>query len=174
MIVRDETPADIPVIGALTAEAFAPMAYSDGTETAIIERLRAAGALAISLVAEEGGEVVGHVAFSPVTILGEGEGGDVGQGQRQAWYGLGPISVRPARQRSGIGSTLVRAGLERLRALDAGGCVLAGDPAYYGRFGFATDPAFTSPGIPHEYFMRVAFSPVYAGGTVTYHPAFFG
>ena len=81
MIVRDETPADIPVIGALTAEAFAPMAYSDGTETAIIERLRAAGALTISLVAEEGGEVVGHVAFSPVTILGEG-GGDVGQGQR--------------------------------------------------------------------------------------------
>ena len=172
MIIRDETPADVAAIGTLTADAFAPMVYSDGTEPAIIERLRAASALTFSLVADEDGEVVGHVAFSPVTISGEGEG--QGGGQGKGWYGLGPISVRPSRQRSGIGSTLVRTGLERLRTLDAKGCVLAGNPAYYGRFGFAADPAFASPGIPHEYFMRVAFSSVYAGGTVTYHPAFYG
>ncbi len=166
MIIRDETAADVPAIGALTAEAFATMPYSDGSEPAIIARLRAAGALTFSLVAEEGGEVIGHVAFSPVSVSGEGEDG--------GWYGLGPIAVQPSRQRSGIGSALVRAGLARLKEVGARGCVLAGDPSYYGRFGFACDPAFTSPGIPHEYFMRVVFSPVYAGGTVTYHPAFFG
>lgn len=198
MIIREETPADVDVIRRLTEEAFATMAYSDGTEPAIIERLRAAGALTFSLVAEEGGKVVGHVAFSPVTIAVPGMGqandgrandGRAGHGQVSAdhghghghqgiledgWYGLGPISVWPARQRAGIGSALVREGLSRLRGIGAKGCVLAGDPGYYARFGFATDPAFASPGIPHEYFMRVALSPVYAGGTVTYHPAFYG
>lgn len=164
MIIRDETPADVEAIGALTAEAFATMPYSDGSEPAIIVRLRAVGALTFSLVAEEDGVIIGHVAFSPVTISRE-DG---------AWFGLGPISVAPARQRAGVGSALVRAGLERLRQIGAKGCVLAGDPGYYGRFGFACDPTFTSPGIPHEYFMRLALSPVYAGGTVTYHPAFFG
>lgn len=164
MIIRDETAADIEAIRALTTDAFADMPHSDGSEPTIIDRLRAAGALTLSLVAEEEGRVIGHIAFSPVSISGEAAG----------WYGLGPISVLPARQRGGIGSALVREGLARLRKLDAKGCVLAGDPAYYTRFGFSVDPAFTCPGIPQEYFMRLAFAPVYAGGTVAYHPAFYG
>ncbi|MBD9372265.1 N-acetyltransferase [Rhizobium sp. ARZ01] len=164
MIIRDETAADIEAIRTLTADAFADMPYSDGSEPAIIDRLRAANALTLSLVAEDGGTVIGHVAFSPVTISVEDAG----------WYGLGPISVLPPLQRGGIGSALVNEGLSRLRRLDAKGCVLAGNPDYYSRFGFAIDPGFTCPGIPQEYFMRLAFSPVYAGGTVTYHPAFYG
>ena len=164
MIIRDETAADVDAIRAVTAAAFAEMPYSDGSEPAIVERLRAAGALTLSLVAEDQGEIVGHVAFSPVTVSGQGEG----------WYGLGPISVLPARQRQGLGGALVREGLARLQKLAARGCVLAGDPAYYGRFGFSVDPAFTSAGIPQEYFMRLAFSPVYGGGAVAYHPVFYG
>src|SRR5690606_20299677 len=113
-------------VGALTAAAFAGVPYASGTEPAIIAALRAAGALRLSLVAAEGQELLGHVAFSPVIIGGRDRG----------WLGLGPLSVRPDRQRRGIGSALVRTGLERLRRDGAGGCVLLGDPAYYRRFGF--------------------------------------
>lgn len=164
MIIRDEAAADIESIRTLTTDAFADMPHSVGSEPAIIDRLRAAAALTLSLVAEDEGIVIGHVAFSVVRISGEEAG----------WYGLGPISVLPARQGQGIGSALVNEGLARLRKLDAKGCVLAGNPAYYTRFGFSVDPAFTYPGIPPEYFMRLAFSPVYAGGMVAYHPAFYG
>lgn len=108
--------------------------------------------------------IVGHVAFSPVTVS-DGSAG---------WYGLGPISVDPARQGEGIGGRLIGEGLQRLRALGATGCVLLGDPAYYTRFGFAADPKLVLDGVPPEYFMRVAFSPVYGEGTVSYHPAFYG
>ncbi|QRM55524.1 N-acetyltransferase [Sinorhizobium sp. BG8] len=164
MIIRTERPADIAPIHALTAAAFAGHPYSSGTEPFIIDRLREADALTLSLVAEIDGEIVGHVAFSPVAI----------DGKHRGWYGLGPLSVAPARQRQGIGSALVEEGLSRLRADGAEGCVLAGNPAYYERFGFANDPAFTYPGVPPQYFMRVAFSPIYEGGEVSYHPGFDG
>jgi putative acetyltransferase len=164
MIVRPEQPTDIDAIRTLTETAFRTAPHADGTEHVIIDRLRAAGVLTLSLVAEVDGMIVGHVAFSPVTVSdGSAE-----------WYGRGPISVDPGRQGSGIGSRLVREGLDRLKALGAAGCVLLGDPAYYGRFGFEPDPKFTLDGVPPEYFMRVAFSPVYGGGTVSYHPGFYG
>ena len=164
MIIRDERPEDVDAIHALTARAFAGMPYSDGTEPAIVDRLRIAGALTLSLVAEMDGSVVGHVALSPVAIS-DGS---------MDWFGLGPISVEPPHQREGIGSALVDAGLSRLKALGARGCVLVGNPDYYGRFGFSTGPALTYDGAPPEYFMHVAFSPVYATGGVSYHPAFYG
>lgn len=63
MLIRDETPEDIDAIHDLTSTAFKPMPYSDGTEAEIVRRLRAAGDLKISLVAEQGGEILGHVAF---------------------------------------------------------------------------------------------------------------
>ena len=69
---------------------------------------------------------------------------------------------------------LIGEGLQRLKALGAAGCVLLGDPAYYSRFGFVADPKLTLDGVPPEYFMRVAFSPVYGEGTVSYHPGFYG
>ena len=164
MIVRTERAGDIDAIRTLTEAAFKTAPHADGTEHLIIDRLRAAGALTLSLVAEADGAVVGHVAFSPVTVS-DGSAG---------WYGLGPISVDPARQGEGIGGKLIREGLERLKAIGAVGCVLLGDPAYYSRFGFAPDPKLTLDGVPPEYFMRVAFSSVYGEGTVSYHPAFYG
>lgn len=164
MIVRPEQPADIDAIRTLTETAFRTAPHAGGTEPIIIDRLRAAGALTLSLVAALDGVIVGHVAFSPVTVSDGGAG----------WYGLGPISVDPAQQGKGIGGRLVREGLQQLKALGATGCVLLGDPAYYGRFGFETDSKLTLDGVPPEYFMRVAFSPVYGGGTVSYHPGFYG
>jgi putative acetyltransferase len=164
IFLRPERPDDVDAIRTLTETAFRTAPHADGTEHLIIDRLRAAGALTLSLVVESDGVIVGHVAFSPVTVS-DGSAG---------WYGLGPISVDPARQGEGIGGRLVKDGLERLKALGAAGCVLLGDPAYYGRFGFAADPKLTLDGVPPDYFMRVAFSPVYGGGTVSYHPGFYG
>ena len=164
ILLRPERPDDADAIRALTETAFRTAPHADGTEHIIIDRLRTAGALTLSLVMEADGAIVGHVAFSPVTVS-DGSAG---------WYGLGPISVDPARQGEGIGGRLIGEGLQRLKALGATGCVLLGDPAYYTRFGFATDPKLVLDGVPPEYFMRVAFSPVYGEGTVSYHPAFYG
>ena len=164
MIVRTERAGDIDAIRSLTETAFKAAPHADGTEHVIIDRLRAAGALTLSLVAEADGAVVGHVAFSPVTVS-DGSAG---------WYGLGPISIDPARQGEGIGGKLIHEGLDRLKAIGATGCVLLGDPAYYSRFGFEPDVRLTLEGVPPEYFMRVAFSPVYGEGTVSYHPGFYG
>ena len=164
MQIRPEQPADTDAIRALTTEAFAAAPHSSGTEAAIVDGLRAAGALTLSLVAVQDGAIVGHVAFSPVTI----------DGAESGWFGLGPVSVRPDRQRGGIGSGLIREGLRRLRENGAGGSVLLGDPAYYGRFGFAADPALVLEGVPPEYFMRLAFDAEPPAGTVRYHAAFDG
>lgn len=164
IFLRPERPDDVNAIRALTETAFRTAPHADGTEHVIIDRLRAAGALTLSLVVESDGVIIGHVAFSPVTVS-DGSAN---------WYGLGPISVDPSRQGEGIGGRLIEEGLQRLKALGAAGCVLLGDPGYYGRFGFAADPKLTLDGVPPEYFMRVAFSPVYGGGTVSYHPGFYG
>ncbi|MBU2470604.1 MAG: N-acetyltransferase, partial [Proteobacteria bacterium] len=104
MIIRDETTADIQAIGEVTKAAFQTLAISQHTEQFIIAALRAADALTISLVAEIGGRVVGHVAFSPVSIS-DGS---------PDWYGLGPVSVLPELHSQGIGSALIREGLARL------------------------------------------------------------
>ncbi|WP_416797779.1 GNAT family N-acetyltransferase [Ciceribacter azotifigens] len=164
MILRPERPGDEAVIGAVTAAAFEGHPHSDGSEPRIIERLRAAGVLTLSLVAEEEGEVVGHVAFSPVTFSG-GE---------QGWFGLGPISVRPDRQGQGIGSNLVREGLRRLQEDGAMGCVLVGEPAYYQRFGFSTEHDLTTPGVPREYLLALPLNDPVPSGIVAFHPGFFG
>ena len=164
MMIRPERTDDVDAIRALTELAFRTAQHADGTEHLIIDRLRAAGALTLSLVAETNGTIVGHVAFSPVTLSDGTEG----------WYGLGPIAVDPDRQGAGVGGALVREGLAGLKAGRAAGCVLLGEPAYYGRFGFAPNPKLTLDGVPPEYFMALAFSPVYGGGTVSYHPGFYG
>ena len=143
--------------------AFAAMPYSQQTEAAIVEALRAAGALAVSLVAVEEDEVVGHVAFSPILIDGAPAPG---------WFGVGPLSARPDRQRSGVGSALMHAGLERIKALGARGCVVVGDPAYYRRFGFAASTSLTYPDLPAEYFQALRFALGPRSGTVAFHPAF--
>lgn len=162
-MIRAETPAHASAIRRVTDAAFAGAPHASGTEGAIVDALRAEGSLALSLVAEADGAVFGHVAFSPVTVAGA----DVG------WLGLGPLSVLPARQRTGVGAALVRDGLARIRAAGTRGCVVLGDPAYYRRFGFEPDPALTFEGVPAEYFMRLAFAEPAPAGPVVYRPAFY-
>jgi putative acetyltransferase len=162
VIIRQENDGDADAIHALTAEAFQGKPYSDGAEAHIVDALRAANALTISLVAEDYDEIVGHVAFSPVTI----------NGRPGRWYGLGPISVAPARQRRGIGTALIQAGLSRLRALGAAGCILLGDPAYYGRFGFVSDPSLLYRDVDSRYLQYLIFIGDAPAGEVAFHPAF--
>jgi len=162
MPITLERPGDAAAIRALTEAAFRDRPYSDQTEAGIIDALRAAGALTLSLVAIQDGVIVGHAAFSPVRITAAP--GD--------WYGLGPISVRPDRQRRGIGRALVRDGLERLKSLMAAGCVVLGDPAYYARFGFQADPELSHGDAPPGYLQRVVLEGPPPKGEVAYHPAF--
>ncbi len=160
--IRPEKAEDVEAIRQVTDAAFKLNPHSYGTEVAIIEALREAEALAISLVATMDGEVVGHVAFSPVTI----EEQDLG------WFGLGPVSTRPDLQGRGIGSALIREGLERLKRSEAAGCVLLGDPSFYQRFGFKNDAGLRYEGAPAEYFMSLNFRDAIPSGAVTFHQGF--
>ena len=160
--IREEHPNDINDIAALTEAAFRDAPHTSHTEQLIVEALRDAGKLAHSLVAVDGGQIVGHVALSPVT-LSSGETG---------WQGLGPISVQPDRQGQGVGSRLMKAALQRLRESGAAGCVLLGDPAYYTRFGFAAYPQLVLPGVPAEYFMALPFDGGVPHADVAYDAAF--
>jgi Predicted acetyltransferase len=160
--IRPERSEDFDAIRSLTTAAFKDMLYSSQTEAAIVDALRNAGALTISLVAVQGSDIVGHVAFSPVTINDEAQG----------WYGLGPVSVRPDQQRKGIGQALIHEGLNCLQRMNANGCVVLGDPGYYGRFGFKNDPQLRYADAPSEYFQCLAFTSPIPRGAVGYHPAF--
>jgi putative acetyltransferase len=162
MIIRDERPFDIDVITEITGAAFADCPHGKHTEQFIIHALRAAGSLSVSLVAEIDGSVVGHIAFSPVTI---------GR-QLCDWYGMGPVSVRPDCQGQGIGKSLVEAGLRRLRESGAKGCVLVGDPGYYERFGFRNLPELILEGVPPENFLGLPFEENTAPGVVAFHEGF--
>ncbi|MEQ8371447.1 MAG: N-acetyltransferase [Alphaproteobacteria bacterium] len=164
--IRPEAPGDAAAIRAVTAAAFAGMAHSDGTEPAIVDGLRAAGALTVSLVAVADGTIIGHAAFSSVTIDQAGDHGGRG------WLGLGPVSVAPGWQRRGTGSALVRAGLALCQESSAGGCVVLGEPAFYGRFGFRADPRLRLEGVPPAYFQMLAFGGDVPSGMVRFHPAF--
>jgi putative acetyltransferase len=160
--VRAEAPGEERAIHDVTEAAFATLDISDGSEPAIIDALRAAGALALSLVAEQDGEVVGHVAFSPVRMSDGSDG----------WYGLGPVSVLPARSRRGIGTALITAGLDQLRAAGASGVVLVGHPEYYPRFGFRNSDTLTCADGPPEAFFVLPFTGTVPRGSVHFHPAF--
>ncbi|GHG99004.1 GNAT family N-acetyltransferase [Pseudodonghicola xiamenensis] len=160
MQIRNECPDDRAIIGGITRAAFATHPFSQQTEAEIIDALRDAGALHLSLVAEEGQDILGHAAFSPVEIDGRPGG----------WYGLGPISVRPDRQRQGIGGALLREGLAQLKDQGAAGVVLVGDPAYYTRFGPL--PGLRFDGAPAHYFMGLVLNGPRATGSVTFHPGF--
>ena len=163
MNLRPETDADIPAIDRINLDAFLNHPYSHQTEHLIVRALRASGALTLSLVAEVDDQVLGHIAFSPALI----DGRDLG------WYTLGPVAVLPAFQRKGIGSSLVHAGLQDLRALRASGCLLVGDPNYYRRFGFQHAASLHVDDVPPEFFMCLAFHETIPHGLVTHHPAFF-
>lgn len=160
--IRPEQDGDEAVIHGLTEAAFRDMPFSDGDEQHLVDALRRDGDLALSLVAEHAERIVGHIAFSPVTIS-DGSGD---------WYGLGPVSVWPELHRQGIGSALVRRGIADMAAKGACGLVLLGSPNYYGRFDFLSDPALSYRGPPLEYFQYLVFKGDRPSGVVTYAAAF--
>lgn len=160
--IRDETGQDATSISELTALAFATLEISDHTEQYVVEALRAAKALTLSLVAEIDGRIVGHIAFSPITISDGAE----------SWYGLGPVSVLPEYQRTGIGKALIWEGLARLKSLGARGCCLVGHPEYYPKFGFKNFAGLVHEGVPPEAFFALSFDGSYPQGTVTFHKGF--
>lgn len=161
-LICDERPDDAGAIYDLTKLAFEDKSFSSKTEHLIVNSLRAADAMAVSLVAVADDRVLGHVAFSNVS-MSNAEG---------TWYVLGPVSVSPERQRQGIGAALIREGLSRVQQLGAAGCVLAGDPQYYIRFGFGHDPSVVLDQIPPEVSLVLRFRPTDDHGFVKFHPAF--
>lgn len=162
MLIRPECVDDVVAIDALTAEAFLSMPYSDGSESRIINDLRTDGDLTLSLVAIDEGEIVGHVAYSSVKI----------NGVSCNWFGLGPISVHPQRQSSGIGSKLIGEGIRVLTDWQANGIVLVGDPEYYNRFGFVADGSLTYLDIPNELVQWFLIKGEAPTGELTYCRAF--
>ena len=165
--LRHETPQDIATIESVTASAFLNAEHTEHNEHLIVNALRDAGALTLSLVALDdqhigAPHIVGHASISPVTISG-GESG---------WYGLAPVSVLPDFQGKGIGSALVKQILVELKSIGAAGCVVLGDPVFYSRFGFVADDSLVLPGVPAEYFQTLAFKGQVPVGTVEFHAAF--
>ena len=162
MIIRNETISDIEAISKVTIAAFQNLQISNHTEQFIINALRNANALTISLVAEIDGQVVGHIAFSPVTI----------SDGTSNWYGLGPVSVLPAYQRQGIGKALIQEGLSRLKDMNAQGCCLVGHPDYYRKFGFTNMSGLVHEGVPQEVFFALPFDGHTPQGNVAFHEGF--
>ena len=162
--IRAEQAGDEPAIHDLIRRAFAPMPFADGDEQELVDRLRAEGDLALSLVAvSQDGTIIGHVGFSPVTI----------DQARCDWFQMAPVSVCPSRQRQGIGSALILAGLQHLRDLGARGAAVVGNPAYYERFGFTVIDGL-APVSEHDrpYFRAQAFGAGAPTGTLRYASAF--
>ena len=151
VVIRREELADAAVVAQVNREAF-----GGEDEARLVEALRGTDAWVpeLSLVAEADGEVVGHVLFTRVRV----DGCDAAA----ALLGLGPVAVRPERQRQGIGSRLIRTGLERAAALGFAGVVVLGHPEYYPRFGFRPASAYglrcTWP-VPDEVFMALPLGP---------------
>ena len=162
MIIREETKNDIEQIAAITAAAFAPKPYSNGSEPAVIAAVRASGDLTLSLVAEEAGVILGQITFTPVAI----------ESAHDNWYGLGPVAVRPDRQSEGIGAALIKDGLARLKRLNAAGCVLVGDPDYYGRFGFENHCGLSYGGLDARLVQKHVLAGPDKTGKLTYCDSF--
>ena len=162
MNIRTEQVRDIAEIHSLTQAAFLNAPHTSHTEHLIVDALRLADVLTVSLVATEAGRIVGHVAVSPVSI----------SNGAAHWYGLGPVSVLPEMQGLGIGSRLIEAALVQLQTQSAQGCVVLGEPEYYQRFGFKAEPSLVLADVPAEYFMALSFHEGVPSGNVTYHAAF--
>ena len=160
--IRSEIESDIERIYEITRAAFTNLAISNHTEQFIIRSLRDAKVLTVSLVAEVDNKVMGHIAFSPVTISDGSPG----------WYGLGPISVVPELQNRGIGKSLMHEGLSCLKALGAKGCVLVGEPGYYERFGFRNLSDLILDNVPQKYFLALPFEKGKTRGAVVFHEGF--
>lgn len=162
MQIRPERPADAEAIHRVTVAAFQTVPYGDGSEGRVIDTLRASGALTLSLVAEDDGEIIGQVTFSPITI----------DGREGPWLCLGPVAVKPERHSEGIGAALISEGLRQIAADGFELCVLLGNPAYYRRFGFVHDPQLSCGEGQSEAFQRLVLRGEVPRGIVAFHSAF--
>jgi len=160
--VRTESKNDYTAISEVIDKAFLGMPYADGDESELVAQLRNECALVVSLVAELQESIVGHIAFSPARA-NDGS---------HAWFALGPVAVLPQYQSQGIGSDLVRAGINRVEKMGAIGCILTGNPGYYTRFGFKLSPLNTPPNEPEEFFMVKLLGNHEPIGPVYFHEAF--
>ena len=160
--IREEAPHDISAIEAVTVAALLNAAHTDHTEQFMVGALRNSGQLSVSLVADDSGTIIGHVALSPVAV----------SDGAARWYGLGPLSVAPEHQGRGVGAKLMERALAELRKLDACGCVVLGDPSYYARFGFKVERSLILPGVPPEYFQAISLGGPFPSGIVSYHESF--
>ncbi|MEM7666531.1 MAG: N-acetyltransferase [Pseudomonadota bacterium] len=160
--IRPEAAGDEDTIFKLTETAFQPMPFSEGDEQHLVNHLREAGDLTLSLVAENAERIVGHIAISPVTI----------SDGASDWYGLGPVSVWPELQHKGIGGALIRRAIADMRERGAKGIVLLGSNVYYPRFGFVHEPQLTYPGPPPEFFQCLLLNGDLPRGEVKFAPAF--
>jgi putative acetyltransferase len=163
-LIRPEEPADYPRVYAVNASAFETPA-----EAKLVEVLRREAHPYISIVAEKNGEITGHILFSPVILSGHTD---------LKIMGLGPVAVVPDKQGNGIGSALIKAGLETCRDLGYGAVVVLGHKDYYPRFGFTPSVGYgigCEYDAPPEAFMVIELVPGYlrgAKGTIQYHQAF--
>jgi putative acetyltransferase len=161
--IRPEQSGDETAIHDLVERAFAPMPFSDGDEQDLVDLLREKGELSLSLVAiDAAGCLVGHVGFSPVTIAGL----DCG------WQQMAPVAVEPALQGAGIGSMLIRTGIEMLRTAGTRGIGVVGNPAYYERFGFERCENIVPPEHDQPYFRALVLQGDPPEGNLRYASAF--
>lgn len=164
MLIRAEKENDREAVFAVNVSAF-----ETPSEATLVDVLREQAQPVVSLVAEDNGNVVGHIMFSPVFLSGNPD---------LNVMGLAPMAVAPERQRKGIGSALVRAGLEQCRQLGFVAVVVLGHPEYYPRFGFSPSSRFgidSGYEVPEEVFMAMELEPEALSGKtgrVKYHPAF--
>jgi len=164
MLIRAEKECDRVTVRAVNISAFELPSEAD-----LVDALRQQAQPVVSLVAEENGEIVGHIMFSPVFLSDHPE---------LKMMGLAPMAVAPVHQRKGTGSALVRAGLDQCRQLDFVAVVVLGHPEYYPRFGFSPSSRFgidSEYDVPEEVFMAMELQPEALSGKtgrVTYHPAF--
>ena len=128
IVIRPETPADIAAIFHLNR-----LAFGGDTESRLVDRLRDGGNILCSLVAEDDTGIIGHILFSELPIET-----DAAMIRAAA---LAPMAVKPGQQRRGIGSQLVRAGIEACRAASIAAIVVVGHVEYYPRFGFSREKA---------------------------------
>lgn len=160
MLIRDEIKSDAAAIRTVVTEAMKLLSKATGTEADIVDRLRADNALRLSLVAEDGGQVVGYLAAS------DGRIGDL-----SGWGLIGPVAVLPLRHGQGIGSALMTEAIRRLRS-SGKGAALVGDPGYYGRFGFRSFPALRVGDVPPRFVQALPFDGSEPQGELIHHPAF--
>lgn len=167
MTIRNEKPGDIDKIWHIHVKAFGTAVEAD-----LVNTLRDSGIPCISLVYEQNSQPVGHIMFTPVELTGDTSGLKL--------MGLAPMAVIPRYQNSGIGSSLVEAGIERCKAEGYDAIAVLGHPEFYSRFGFVPSVEYritSGYDVPPGVFMILELAEnalVGKHGTIKYHNAFAG